>query len=150
MIIPCGAHSDAAIAALDAVGVADWAIVQTAQCRRMGHIEYRPPEHEWTCDVIMGMSDSVTVQEALDALTQAVHGKELCPDCLVYTWQAEQVLLADSAVDPVCNMAVDLEDALSVAHEGKDYFFCSQFCLDRFVKNPEAFLRPHRAARGGR
>lgn len=52
MLVSCGKHSDAVINVLDSAGVEDWAILQTSQCRLMGHLEYRPPEHEWTCDVM--------------------------------------------------------------------------------------------------
>ena len=43
--------------------------------------------------------------------------------------------------DPVCGMNVDPSRALSTALEGTTFHFCSVRCRDRFVAEPEAFLR---------
>jgi Cu+-exporting ATPase len=41
------------------------------------------------------------------------------------------------AIDPVCGMRVDTDDAASTAeYDGKTYFFCSQACHDAFVVDP--------------
>ena len=46
-----------------------------------------------------------------------------------------------SAVDPVCGMEVDPADAAGrVAHHGRDYFFCSQHCVEAFRADPEKYL----------
>ena len=43
--------------------------------------------------------------------------------------------------DPVCGMVVDLQTAAGkVEHAGKSYHFCSTHCVERFKKDPEAFL----------
>jgi P-type Cu+ transporter len=43
--------------------------------------------------------------------------------------------------DPVCGMSVDPPKAAAKAeHEGKQYYFCSQRCAERFSKEPEKFL----------
>ena len=43
--------------------------------------------------------------------------------------------------DPVCGMSVDPARAkFSAAHEGKDYFFCSAACLERFRREPAKYL----------
>ncbi len=48
---------------------------------------------------------------------------------------------AELEVDPVCSMQVRVTDATpSAKHEGKDYYFCSKTCLDRFENNPSEFL----------
>ena len=49
--------------------------------------------------------------------------------------------------DPVCWMDVDPNRAAEKAkHAGKDYYFCSTYCRDAFVKEPEKFLNsPHGA-----
>jgi P-type Cu+ transporter len=47
-----------------------------------------------------------------------------------------------TAVDPVCGMEVDPADAAgSVAHKGRDYFFCSEHCVEAFRANAEKYLR---------
>src|SRR5512138_2462202 len=43
--------------------------------------------------------------------------------------------------DPVCGMDVTAEDAAgSVAHDGRQYFFCSQNCLQKFQTNPDKYI----------
>jgi xanthine dehydrogenase accessory factor len=46
------------------------------------------------------------------------------------------------AVDPVCGMTVDTTEAThSAVHEDQTYFFCCAGCRERFVAEPEHFLR---------
>ena len=48
----------------------------------------------------------------------------------------------ETALDPVCGMDVDpATAAASHAHEGQTYYFCAQGCHDRFVANPDKFLK---------
>jgi YHS domain-containing protein len=45
------------------------------------------------------------------------------------------------AIDPVCGMRVDTDDAASTAeYDGKTYFFCSQACHDAFVVGPISYV----------
>jgi xanthine dehydrogenase accessory factor len=45
-------------------------------------------------------------------------------------------------VDPVCGMTVDINDATFVAdHNGRTYHFCCAACQERFVAEPERYLR---------
>jgi P-type Cu+ transporter len=47
------------------------------------------------------------------------------------------------AVDPVCGMKVEPHRAAATErHEGKDYFFCSARCAQRFRANPASFTKP--------
>jgi P-type Cu+ transporter len=49
----------------------------------------------------------------------------------------------DTVLDPVCGMYVKPESAAGhVHHEGKDFYFCSQDCRQKFSANPEQFLKP--------
>jgi YHS domain-containing protein len=58
--------------------------------------------------------------------------------------ELERAGAADSegkAVDPVCGMSVDVGTAtFTYDHGGTTYYFCSQQCLDRFSKNPTAYV----------
>ena len=46
-----------------------------------------------------------------------------------------------AALDPVCGMTVDPDNAAgSYEYKGKTYYFCSTHCLHRFQQNPESFL----------
>lgn len=46
--------------------------------------------------------------------------------------------------DPVCGMTVNEEnaiaDGLTVEHEGKTFYFCSEDCKEQFKQNPRSFL----------
>ncbi len=45
------------------------------------------------------------------------------------------------AIDLVCGMIVEETSAPArIQHEGKDYFFCAEFCRDAFVKDPEKYI----------
>lgn len=44
-------------------------------------------------------------------------------------------------VDPYCGMSVENHPLAATAdHKGKTYGFCSTFCKDEFVKDPEKYL----------
>lgn len=42
-----------------------------------------------------------------------------------------------SEKDPVCGMTVDSKTALHTTHEGKQYYFCSEDCKNKFTAKPE-------------
>ena len=45
------------------------------------------------------------------------------------------------AVDPVCNMVVDEEEAVGhTEYDGKDYFFCSKGCEQKFEEDPGQYI----------
>jgi Cu+-exporting ATPase len=44
-------------------------------------------------------------------------------------------------LDPVCGMTIEEDESVgSVEHNGHRYYFCNESCLDRFKKDPSAFL----------
>jgi len=48
----------------------------------------------------------------------------------------------DHAVDPVCGMTIDKDDAArSVQHDGSSYYFCSPGCADKFEADPDSYLQ---------
>jgi Cu+-exporting ATPase len=48
-----------------------------------------------------------------------------------------------AAIDPVCGMTVDPETTQHrAAHGGKDYFFCSTRCREKFTADPLKYLEP--------
>jgi Cu+-exporting ATPase len=50
---------------------------------------------------------------------------------------------ADTVKDPVCGMSVDPSTSTHHAvHQGKDHHFCSKGCRDKFVADPEKYLKP--------
>src|SRR5258708_27273117 len=49
----------------------------------------------------------------------------------------------DTAIDPVCGMAVSVASAPSkTVHAGHDYYFCSPRCLAKFQASPSQYLKP--------
>ena len=46
-------------------------------------------------------------------------------------------------VDPVCGMAVDVDQGYGKMHEGTLYRFCSRDCLDKFEASPEQYVTTH-------
>ncbi len=52
-----------------------------------------------------------------------------------------------SATDPVCGMTVEPSKAKGhVEHDGTTYHFCSQGCLEKFRKDPQAYLERRETA----
>jgi putative ABC transport system ATP-binding protein len=49
------------------------------------------------------------------------------------------------ATDPVCGMAVEREEAVTVEWEGQPFFFCANGCRDEFLADPAAFHNQARA-----
>jgi Cu+-exporting ATPase len=51
-----------------------------------------------------------------------------------------------TAVDPVCGMTVDRDDAenrgLHLVHDGHDYWFCGKGCKLDFQEDPARYLAP--------
>jgi YHS domain-containing protein len=50
----------------------------------------------------------------------------------------------EKAIDPVCGMTVDAEDAKakSAVYRGRPYYFCSNSCRDKFEAAPTSYLHP--------
>src|SRR5438552_11714095 len=49
--------------------------------------------------------------------------------------------------DPVCGMDIDPADAAgTLEYKGKSYYFCAEYCLNKFKSDPEAFLSADAAA----
>lgn len=42
--------------------------------------------------------------------------------------------------DPVCGMENPSDGAISVVHDGKTYFFCSEVCKNRFFEQPSRYV----------
>ena len=51
------------------------------------------------------------------------------------------------AIDPVCNMEVDIEKTeFQSSYAGKKFFFCSEDCKEEFDERPEEFANASAAA----
>ncbi len=47
--------------------------------------------------------------------------------------------------DPVCGMIVPAAGAVSVIHNSSTFYFCSQFCKDRFLQTPDVYWDRYRS-----
>jgi xanthine dehydrogenase accessory factor len=75
---------------------------------------------------------------ALHALAEVV---ALRHERMVANRVAGPAALAGFAVDPVCSMTVDTNNAThSAMHQEQTYFFCCSGCREQFVANPALFL----------
>lgn len=46
------------------------------------------------------------------------------------------------ATDPVCYMIVDEDESeCRSMYRGKEYFFCSDFCREKFEENPDRYVK---------
>lgn len=67
-------------------------------------------------------------------------------DCCSMDKHANHAHQAQTAIDPVCGMSVEIgEEAGQVTHEGKTYYFCSEHCVRKFSKNPASYLEPKKS-----
>ena len=48
--------------------------------------------------------------------------------------------IVERAEDPVCQMSVDRETAISAEYQGKVYYFCAKGCRDEFLADPARFV----------
>jgi len=55
--------------------------------------------------------------------------------------EAQKPATKTTAKDRVCGMEVQKDKALKLEHNGKNYFFCSQQCVDTFNKEPAKYQK---------
>lgn len=46
----------------------------------------------------------------------------------------------EKVTDPVCRMEVNVNWEVNCEHEGKEYHFCTTYCRDIFLENPEDYM----------
>ncbi|MEO7995706.1 MAG: YHS domain-containing protein [bacterium] len=62
--------------------------------------------------------------------------------------QQEVDAMFEQVIDPVCGMTVATDKATGPeAYKGRDYWFCSEDCRDRFQRDPARFVNREPAAR---
>jgi YHS domain-containing protein len=49
------------------------------------------------------------------------------------------------ALDPVCGMSVETDNAVTIAYAGRTFSFCSSGCRSEFERAPERFAQPRAA-----
>src|SRR4051794_16445162 len=67
------------------------------------------------------------------------HKGDSCCGCS----HGESTFQPRTAKDPVCGMAVDPKTAKHQAsYQGTTYFFCREGCREKFLAEPEKYLKP--------
>ena len=46
---------------------------------------------------------------------------------------------ADKAKDPICGMFIDKDKSIKHTHEGSNYYFCNDACLQKFKADPKKY-----------
>jgi Cu+-exporting ATPase len=72
----------------------------------------------------------------LVACDQKHETKAPTPD---HSMPAASAASADKAKDPICGMFVDKAKSTKLAHEGADYYFCSDNCAAKFKADPKKY-----------
>ncbi|MGB4344631.1 MAG: heavy metal translocating P-type ATPase [Moraxellaceae bacterium] len=54
--------------------------------------------------------------------------------------------VADDLRDPVCGMKAGKDSPHHATHDGKEYFFCSAHCVQKFTVSPDLYLTPQAPA----
>jgi YHS domain-containing protein/TusA-related sulfurtransferase len=49
--------------------------------------------------------------------------------------------MPEKAKDVVCGMDVSKERSIKAEYEGKVYYFCAKHCKERFLKEPEKYIK---------
>ena len=53
------------------------------------------------------------------------------------------------AKDPICGMDVEPSEAeATYEYKGETYYFCAVGCKDKFVQNPEKYIKPEASEKG--
>jgi putative ABC transport system ATP-binding protein len=63
-------------------------------------------------------------------------------DRVLWLEDGEFKSVVSMAVDPVCGMSVEREQAVSVVHQSATYYFCSRGCSWEFSESPARFTGP--------
>jgi putative ABC transport system ATP-binding protein len=62
-------------------------------------------------------------------------------DCVLWLEDGQFKNMVEMAIDPVCGMSVDKDNALAqVVYNGWGFYFCAAGCRDEFLAAPERFL----------
>jgi Cu+-exporting ATPase len=103
--------------------------------------------HKFSADP-QGYLDEVTQPSAMHQAHPAMvqPGGKVNPPSSMPVMMATQpaaAVQAEAQIDPVCGMTVNPATAAgSYERQGKQYYFCSTDCLNKFRDNPEAVLNP--------
>ena len=88
-----------------------------------------------------GQDSLVLPLEAVDDTRVASFVEEKLVECVQSYLRLQDIPAyrkSTSMRDPVCGNPSD--GAISVVHEGKAYFFCSEICRSRFLKQPSRYV----------
>lgn len=93
------------------------------------------PENYVKAKKVIGLESTSTVTSA--AATSANKASSCCG-----SGDAMQSDVQGEHKDPVCGMRVNAQSPHQLNHDGQSYYFCCNSCLEKFRKDPAAWLEP--------
>ncbi|MBC3907297.1 heavy metal translocating P-type ATPase [Undibacterium umbellatum] len=93
------------------------------------------PENYVKAKKVIGLGSTSTVTSA--AATSANKASSCCG-----SGDAMQSDVQGEHKDPVCGMRVNAQSPHQLNHDGQSYYFCCNSCLEKFRKDPAAWLEP--------
>ena len=141
MLLTCEKHSVAIETILDESGFPSWTHMAALQSRRSHFLQDVPRRHPDHCSVFYAFGSAESVRVAAAALAKARAAGTVCPDCVAFSWRANELMQAELELDPVCEQVVDASQSLKYEYEGKDYYFCSPECQHSFMSSPAEHLQ---------
>jgi len=95
------------------------------------YIEY----DKWNPDAGLIVGNEKTIQKT--PVKKVALGKK---ETVKKTVSANSGPLKQEAQDPFCKMTVPKGTAITTLYKGKQYGFCSEYCKEYFLKNPDKYL----------
>lgn len=90
-----------------------------------------------------GQDSLVLPLEAVDDTRVASFVEEKLVECVQSYLQLQDIPAYRKSTymrDPVCGMVIQSDVPISVVHDGKTYFFCSEVCRSRFLEQPSRYV----------
>ncbi len=90
-----------------------------------------------------GQDSLVLPLEAVDDTRVASFVEEKLVECVQSYLKLQDIPAyrkSTSMRDPVCGMFIQSDVPISVVHDGKTYFFCSEVCRSRFLEQPSRYV----------
>ena len=138
-ILVCEEHMELLETLLDESGVLTWTVLPAQQSRRQGFLQHVPRRHPDQCRLVLGFGGPSEIQGAIRAILRGRNSGQLCAECTVISWPAQQAFHGELHLDPVCDQVVEGEQALLQEVDGETLHFCSEACRKAFQDNPHLY-----------
>ena len=138
-ILACADHIELLEKLLDEGNVLTWSVLPALQSRRQGFLQHVPRRHPDQCRLVLGFGGKPEIQGSVRAILKARDAGQLCAECTVFIWPAQQAFQGDLHLDPVCDEVVGANRALLLEVAGETFHFCSPECRDEYQQHPDLY-----------